>query len=922
MKTFLHHVAKEILHNHPTQLGQMAILLPSRRAVAYLKEEFKNINDRQTVWLPEIFAIEDFIFYASGYAKADPTSLLIELYKIHTSIQKDPEGLEDFIGWGNIMLQDFNAIDENLADAHELFHFLSEAKAIESWRPDQKELSEYQKRYVRFFQNLSLYYQELRKNLLADKKAYSGMAMRALYDSGILLNQSRWQHFVFAGFYALTQAEKELIGLLKKHGKVTELYDTDHYYTGNTSHEAGNFLRKNAVHEGFQWNFNYYKEKTAGINIYGIPGNIGQARQVGEILHQLTTKEDIKEEDIAIVLADEKLLFPVMNSIPENIKQVNVTMGFPVRYTATSNLIQLILKILRDQHRFQRKSFHINELIEIINQPVIRFLTNHKEKLKEALLGAKKIFFSPEEVKDLLPATLIRFLGQEKKPDQILQGLIDLMHELQKHKAGSKAETMEQYAATMIADRLLDIQQAEHLNEVVQNFKHLEKIMVKSVLSDRMPFAGNPRKGVQLMGMLESRALDFKYVIITSVNEGALPAGKSQNSLIPFDIRKKFHLPTYADNDSIYAYHFYRLLQRSQHTYLLYNTETTTLGGNEKSRFVHQLLQELNQYNPQICICETILSPQEAKAQERNITIEKDAQILKDIQTQISQNSNKGLSASGLRTLTRCSLQYYFRYILGLRKPDDVEETIPMNIFGNAVHQVLENLYNPEQYGGPYFLKPEHLDKLDMQQLFIQNLPVEYSEAQLKSGRNRLMVELATNFLNRFITNEQEFLKQHKVKILEVEKEYKTHQVINGLDIAFKGFADRIDEVDGKIRIIDYKTGNVKPDALTQTQQWDTLAGLKSGEAIQVLFYDWVYSRVNNNQDTKDAGIIALAKPSHPALFFKHNKNQGINQDVRMQFEKALTLSVEDLLNPLIPFSQTEDKKICDICDFSHICNR
>ena len=928
--TFLGKVAREIIEKHQNNAHQLAVILPSRRAVAYLKKELRQSDFSGSMWLPDIFSIEDFVYAASGYEQVDPTALVIELFRVHQEIENNEKAsLESFLAWAPMMVHDFNAIDENLADASALFSFLSEAKAIEKWRPDKNQLTKNEKEYVAFFALLKTYYHKLRQSLLKQRKAYQGMAIRAIHESGVLLDHEKWQHFIFAGFYALTQAEEELMKALKKAGKLTRFFDADQYYVKDKFHEAGKFLRNKATDEHFHWLFDYYREKNGEINISGIPGNIGQARQAGALINEINKHKNTSENDknqtdenTAIVLADESLLMPVLNSLPKDVSGINVTMGFPVNQTSTGSLLRLLLKSALEKERYKRKNIHVDDLLQIINLPVSSPLLENPETLRLQLIKNKKVFYQPEEVTALLPSRLADILLEDNNPSELLSKLIEFTKILSQNMEDKTTLTLEVHSASIICDRLIELQKILQKANVLNTFNDLEKLLRKTVLNARLPFSGEPLKGLQIMGMLESRALDFENIIMLSVNEGSLPAGKSYNSLIPQDIRRKFNLPTYQDNDSIYAYHFYRLLQRAKKVHLLYNTQAGTLGGKEQSRFIKQLKHELPHYNPEITLNDELLTPPVAIAEERTITVEKDETVMEDLQKALQKGNYSGLSASGLKTLTNCSLQYYFKYVLRLEKTDEIEETIPMNIFGDAVHLVLENIFRPDENTDGYVVSPQYLKQQNVREQFIKNLPEEYTRDILQTGRNRLMVDLAENLLKRFLDEEIQAAQNHKITIKSVEEQLAYKTVIRDIEVYFKGKADRIDETGHTKRIIDYKTGNVKPGNLNQQEPFESLDELKSGEAIQVLFYDWLYNKMNNSDEALEGGIMLLANPSKHSIFFNLKKNTGITPEIRQQFENALWAKVEELLDPSVPFAQTEDRNKCEICDFRSICNR
>ncbi len=923
METFLGQVADHILKKHSENSQHLAVVLPSRRAVAYLKKELKEQNKSAVMWMPDIFSIEDFIYEASGFEEIDPTAFIIELFRIHQEIEHgDKASFESFLSWVPMMMQDFNSIDENLADAGQLFTFLSEAKALEKWRPDRENLTVNEKQYVAFFRLLKTYYSKLRVSLLKQRKAYQGMAMRAVYESGLLLNHDKWQHFIFAGFYALTRAEEEMIKSLQKEGKVTRFFDADPYYMDNSYHEAGRFLRNKYKDPDFKWLSNFYREKEGRITITGIPGNTGQARFAGQLINDLLPEGENEDTErrLAVILADESLLLPVLNSMPEKTPGINVTMGFPVKHTSTASLLRILLKLTMEKERYRRNAVHVDHLMQLFNLPVIAALSPHADEIHSLLLNNRQVFYKPEDLEKLPESSLINILKRNYSPVEFLDELISLLDNLRQQLCTGELK-VESHSATTITDRLTEVRKIIQKTDVLANFNDLDKLLRKTVLNLSLPFTGEPLKGLQLMGMLESRALDFENLIILSVNEGYLPAGKTYNSLIPFDIRKKYGLPTYSDNDSIYAYHFYRLLQRAKNVHLVYNTQAGTLGGNEKSRFIRQLMHELPVYNPRIRISNKLLLPSPAVAAEKKIVIEKTGSLMQGLQDVLSRS---GLSASGLRTLSNCSLQYYFRYVLKLKEVEEIEETIPMNVFGNVVHEILEDIFRPSKEGVGEKVDPELLKMklINIKQDVIRSLSREYPEQLLHYGRNRLMVELAENLIRRFLQVEILTASRKEVMILSVEEELKHTMNINGTGVYFHGLADRIDRINGTTRIIDYKTGNVNSNALHQKNEIEHIEDLKSGEAIQVLFYDWLYSKMKNTDEQREGGIMLLARPKDHSIFFKMNNNNGITQQVRQQFEEALTVEVNKLLDKNVPFIQTEETANCEYCDFRNICNR
>ncbi len=943
MKTFLDSVATHILDGHLSSPEGLVVVLPSRRAGAFLRRSLSHAARRRkvTFWMPQIYSIEDFFFTASGFEEADSTGLMMELFGIHREKEgSKQEELDQFLSWAPLMVSDFSAIDEGLADARQLFTFLSQAKAIEQWNPQSNSLSDGQKQYVAFFNELYTYYQELRQVLLKQGKAYKGMAARAVYESGVLKDHPKWEHFLFAGFYAHSRCEEELLKQLKKEGRLTRLVDADAFYMENPYHEAGHFFRKNFLEDKLQWVESHYRDQQKSIEILGTPGVTGQARLAGSLIHEQISEppgkpscqtdphssqpKDIAPEEIAVVLADEGMLLPLLNSLPEGLEAVNATMGYPIKNTSMASLIRVLLHAAMDRQRFGRKTMHKKELAELASLPVVQYLLAGQNPKPQALAQEQQLFFTAEEVESWMPEAVTRAVRAMDTPVNLLQQLIHLSNHVHEQLARENHMVLERHASQMMSDRLGGLGEIFQESHPLASFKDLNKLVQKTILNGTLPFTGEPLQGIQIMGMLESRALDFKYVIILSANEGSIPAGKGNHSLIPYDIQKKFGLATYGDSDSIYAYHFYRLIQRAKQVRVIYNTEPASLGGNEKSRFIRQMLYELPGYNKNLTISEKLIPPQPAAIEPEQIKIPANPRLTSDIRRHLE---SKGLSATAIRSLTKCSLQFYFKYLLKLHVPEEPEETIPMHTFGHMLHKVLEETYMHFLNAPGKAVTAEYLEQAKEQtsQMVVRYLKEnkkEYSPQMLKQGRNKLMTDLATDLLKRFFASEARMVKNIPLEVVSLEEKMTHQETIAGCQVAFNGLADRIDRKNGTLRIMDYKTGNVQNADLSQSNAFECLEDLKTGELIQVLFYDWLYGEVNNNDQPREGGIFLLTKPEVNSIFFKYDKQQGITPQIRQRFKKALMQQVEKLLDPQMTFKQTDDEEDCQYCDYQNICNR
>ncbi len=490
-------------------------------------------------------------------------------------------------------------------------------------------------------------------------------------------------------------------------------------------------------------------------------------------------------------------------------------------------------------------------------------------------------------------------------------------------------------------DMEIDLEYLYHLSKIIKrcrtmietypfinNLKTLRKIIFQVLDSSRLPFTGEPLQGLQVMGVLETRAIDFENLVVLSVNEGILPSGRLPNSFIPFDIKSEFGLPTYQHKDAVFAYHFYRMLQRAKNIYLLYDTEGDQMKGGEKSRFITQLGYELKKFNPDTIFEETLLAPHPPKAgKDRGITMAKSPAIME----RLSDKSIKGFSPSSLNVYINCPLQFYFQEILGLSESETIEETVESKTMGTVIHQVLHKVYR--QFEGN-FVNPELLLKktAETEKFMMDAFSEHYMEGDLEHGKNHLIFKASLFLVNQFIKKEAGDLLSgdnpgSSLKIISLESFFNTmiNCTVMGreTEVKVKGKTDRIDLLGETVRIIDYKTGSVQPKDLN-LKSWDTLTSdPKMAKAFQLLLYAFLYYRNHEGSNLKiESGNITMRKISSGFMKVKLPEEQEINKESMKMFEECLQSLLEKILDPGIPFTQAEDSENCAYCPFTTICTR
>jgi len=957
MQTFLQQVAEHIHANYAGNPGEICIVMPNRRAGLFLKKYLAESLEKPT-WSPAIFSVEDFFVRLSGMKLIDPVGLLFVFYEVHRNIEKEnAQPFGEFIKWAQMLLADFNEIDAHLVDARQLFGYLTEAKAIEKWNPDHAHLTEGEKKYLRFYQSLFEYYSVLHEKLIASGEAYQGMIYRKLADESENLSEKIiWKKVIFAGFNALTKAEQKVADALKKTGKAEMLWDADEYYLNDINQEAGLFLReisRKSDKQDFSWIGNYFKDVSKEIRISGVPKNVGQARVAGEILNSWTGEKDGIEKT-AVVLADENLLLPVLNSLPDSISDFNVTMGYPLKQTSLFQLINLVFRLFENVERFDhlsqnsQKGFYFTDLLKILQHPYLSYFADTSpivRKIKES----NKVFYPAITIRKLFieenidETGIFSMLFTGLKPDvPTMFGLIDdlilafrdkfIQLKNEKHDAAVYQIEIEYlYQFAKINTRLRNL---AGRFQTVDNIKTLRELFAGITATARIPFYGEPLKGLQVMGVLETRNLDFDKIILLSTNEGTLPSGKISNSFIPFDIQKEFGLPTVNEKNAVFAYHFYRLIQRAKTVEIVYNTEADELGGGERSRFVHQLLHEMPAYQPKTTFEERIVSlPAPEGGITVPITIPKDDHVF----LKLRQKAESGFSPTSLNRYRSCSLQFYFIEIAGIDEPEEVEETMDFRTIGIIIHEVLEKLYRP--FIG-IILQENDIDGMrkNLEMVTSAAFNKNYPDGEISTGRNRLIFEVINRFLVSYLSFEKAFIHELAAKSQDLVIrdlacktgfDYKI-EIPDDIKIKLKGTIDRVDEVGGVTRIIDYKTGLVDENKDLNIASWDDfMSGAKSGKAFQVLMYAWLYKMQNKIENPDfETGVISLRSLSKGMLSFgvkpepRGPKDSKVDADKLQYFENSLASLFAEIFDREIPFTQTDDLKICKNCYFKAICSR
>ena len=757
MIPFLDKIADRLLEKFPHNMENVAVVLPSKRAVVFFKYYLsKKIN--KPIFLPEFFSIEEFIEKLSGLQVLDNISLQFRLFQTYLKCPpKKQDTFDDFLKWSNVLLHDFNEIDRNLVDAQAIYTNLKDVKqlenwSIENWSFSDAKLTDIQSDYVSFFEGMLDWYYHFRKSLLDDHLGFNGMVYKQAAEN-IKSSDIKWDKIWFVGLNALTKSEQKIINYLKKEDIARVFWDADKFYYDNPLHEAGSFLREQRERWSeidFQGVGEYYKQSKESFNVIACPKNISQAKVASEIIKDLS-KEDLEDSNTALVLADETLLYPVLHNLPAEVTQLNVTMGSPLKNTVLFAFVESIFKMHIHAIKYKQNSFYYKDIIAVVEHPYFVKIADQKEifDFKKFIIKKNIVFINTDNIKDSFSSDFVNQLFTIWiKIEDTLSVLVSLVEKLKEPLIG-KSGTIESEVLATFYRSITILQKLLNDHNFDLEFNTLQVIMQQLVAKETIPFKGEPLKGVQLMGILESRTLDFKNVIMLSVNEGKLPKGKSVNSFIPYDMKKYFKLPTYTESDAVFAYHFYRLLQRSKNVSLIYNSETDDFGSGEKSRFITQLLSE---YDGEIK--EYIYKGENLEEQNPNqIIIEN-----KGLEDEIALWGKKGVSPSALNKYNNCSLQFYYHYLAKIRIYDEVDEYVDASIMGSAIHDALDLNYPLGVLTEKYISDQTDVIIKHIEKAFIQLL----SNQAMKEGKNYLSLEIAKKLTKDFLKLEKQLIQSTK----------------------------------------------------------------------------------------------------------------------------------------------------------------
>ena len=909
---FIEKISDYITTHYDLTKENITIVFPNKRAALQLRTELAK-TIKTNFWVPQILSIQQAMEEWSGLQLVDNIEVIFEIIRMN----------HEFFCYAAQMAKDFDEIDQYGVNAEKLFTNLKYAKEIEEWNLSLENSVE--SNYLKFFASLLTYYNNLRDTLEKNGQGYYGLITKkiASFDDATLQKCTQGRKIIFAGFNALTKTEENIIVRMVENGNAVMLWDLDRYYYEDEKQEAGYFARKFFQHHpNIEKNFigDSFLTQKKDINIISVSGNAVQTNAL-----QLALQKDKKDKKSVIVLADESLLIPVLNSIPESCGNIQVTMGYPFDKTTVYHFVDQLFRFQQTLSDDENK-IYLWTFLRFCNSDFIKLIFKglEYETLNSWLMKMANdsvYYFKKEDLKEFKNKdkllTLYEFLDivtkKWKSSKECVKALKDILV-LSIGKLGKDDNFVKNQisVAGRIANRI-DLL----LNKYADYIKIIDLQMLYTQVAGQMSINLQGKKdGLQIMGLLETRNLDFDVIHFLSVNEGILPQNKSNNSLIPFDLRKEYDLPTYSQQQAVYAYHFYRLLQNAKEINLYYNNIADLSGMGEPSRFIMQLEYEYAKNNGNVNLTNYQYKSPSIKEKQTKIEVEKTDDILKKIEK---------LSPTSIGDYVRCPLQYYWKNIEKIVDKSP-EEEIQVNVVGSIIHGTLDNFYQ-------IFPKNELVSSALFDEMYKKHFQKSYRKSLIDNGFENGLPETGFNHLNKtviesmlgnFIEFERKFLVEgNKFSIIDTETELTKEFNYSGNKVLLHGFADRIDKVGDEIRIIDYKTGKVHPNDVKINDKVVGITGMAE-KSIQLMMYKYLYLSENSKVSEQQIkpGIIGFQKLSHGIYNLEISELHEMSTSFENTCEKYFNDFLAELFDKNRPFTQTEEVKNCSFCDFKSICKR
>lgn len=958
MKTFLEWVAEDLYNKIGNDLSTVRIVFPNKRAGLFFNDHLAGQSE-QPIWAPACLSISELFRQFSKLKVGDPIGLICQLYTIFREETQSTETLDDFFFWGELLINDFDDVDKNLVNADQLFDNLSALRELAD-TPDfldqeQEEAirqffvnfsverrTELKDRFISLWEKLGTIYHRYRASLEEKDMAYEGMLYRdAVSHINAESAESLANHtYVFVGFNVLNKVEHQLFKRIQEYGKAMFYWDYDSYYTQFTEqkHEAGEFIRRNLSEfpnelpeEIFH---NFHKPKT--IRYISTPTENAQARFLPEWIR--TTLSGPEKEN-AIVLCNEALLLPVLHSIPDQIENVNITMGFPLAQTPIYQFIKSVVHLQTAGYKTDDGRYQFDAVRAVLKHPYTQLLSEKAKSLEKELTEKNRFYPLPSELKRDAFLTKL-FTPVKITIVDLCNYITDLLTDISVlYRSTSEQDDIFNqlyrealFKSYLTVNRLSSLAENGELEVRIDTFNQLLNTILSGI---NIPFHGEPAIGLQIMGVLETRNLDFRNLVMLSLNEGLLPKAGGDSSFVPYNLRKAFGMTTIDHKNAVYAYYFYRLIQRAENITLMYNTASDGLNRGEWSRFMLQLLLE-SPHQIQREYLEAGQSPQN----KAEISIRKSDTVLERLNQTYNHLVNSKaslLSPSALNTYLDCRLKFYFHYVANLKAPNEVSAEIDSAQFGTIFHQAAEWLYDELTVHNKVVNKDD-LERLLKDPMKLRNyvdrafkehlFKVPQDEKPEYNGIQLINSEVILSYLKQLIRNDIRYA-PFTLRGMEKKVEEWTTIQVDGQTIQLKlgGTIDRMDIKDGILRIVDYKTGGT-PKTLANLNDLFISSEKRANYIFQTFLYAAIVCRQESLKVAPSLLYIhrAAADDYSPVIEMGEPRQPKVPIDNFALIEDEFRAELEKLLQEIFGkdelFDQTQELKKCEYCDYKGICKR
>ena len=959
MESFLKLVAADLYKHTEGNLAHTAVVFPNKRAGLFFNEYLAQESD-SPIWSPAYVSISELFRSLSPWEVGDPVKLVCELYKIFRRETQSTETLDDFYFWGEMLISDFDDADKNRVDTDKLFSNLQDLRNI---MDDYTFIDDEQEEAIRqFFQNFSIerrtalkerfislwdvlgnIYKGFRESLASQNIAYEGMMYRHVIEH-LDVDKLPYEKYVFVGFNVLNKVEHTLFTQLKDVGKAVFYWDYDEFYMKENrqavTHEAGEFIRRNLRDFPSPLSGELFKNLSKPKEVHYIASSTenAQARYLPQwIRNNLTTPE----KETAVVLCNEALLQPVLHSLPAEVKHVNITMGFPLSQTPVYSFLIALLELHTHGFNFKSGRYTFQSVVTLLKHPYTRQLTGQAELLEKELTRNNRFYPLPGELgkDEFLTRLFTPLSGNLNLCIRLSETLQQVAGIYQANTSGTEdTDAFNQlyreslFKAYTTINRFRTLIEEDELTVQSETFRRL---LVKVLSATNIPFHGEPAIGMQVMGVLETRNLDFRHLVLLSVNEGQLPKSGGDSSFIPYNLRKAFGMTTIEHKIAVYAYYFYRLLQRAERITLMYNTSSDGLNRGEWSRFMLQFLIEWP--HP---ITRQFLEAGQSPQGTSPITVEKTPDVMRRMQSlfDVRANPKAKFSPSALNYYLDCPLKFYYRYVAGLSAPDEVSAEIDSATFGSIFHYAAEHIYKDLTTHGKVINK-EALETLLRNEVKLQDyvdtafkklfFNVPQNEKPEYNGIQLINSAVIARYLKQLLQNDLRYAPFTFIASeMEVDEPIDIQTPKGVIKSRIGGIIDRMDSKDGTLRIVDYKTGG-DADTPPHVESLFIPDKKRSNYVFQTFLYAAIMCRKQPTMKIAPAllyihraatetysPVIQMGEPRKPKEavedFSKYEK----------EYRERLQGLLEEIFNPEKSFTQTEIIEKCTYCDFKALCKR